>query len=154
MTLFVANAQLLIDAADDATAYAVLARALEIARQSVPEPDRVLDATPSDMRLAHAQVVDLVERGAYASGDAFADWVLYSPSVHARSGSNGGYYAASAGWNVHVRLATRFDGAGTLPMPGSPGDARFVLAREALADRAAGAGGADVSNGGPGTGAR
>ena len=124
----VARIRILCDETDEARVYDGINEMLRAAQEPVEEGDApwIVDWAIDSVDPTHAALDDSIVNETYVEGEAFRDWVIYSPS-EARAQDGDGYWSNEYGWTT-LDLATKFD-AIERALPRSIGnDATWMLA--------------------------
>lgn len=114
---FIATLQILIDDPNESTVYDGLNELLRDAKAggaNGENQDWILDWKFASVDLASDSLNDSICNETYAEGDAFRDWVIFSPS-EAATQDGAGFWSNEYGWTT-LDLATKF-GATTWELP-------------------------------------
>lgn len=118
--------EVLVDSPDENSVVDGLNELLRNAQ--VSEAGSIVDWTIEDASPIHYALQDSLTNETYSEGEAFEDWVIYSPSEAAVCDDNAGFWSNEYGWTV-FDLATRFDGR-HLNLPSTTNDdAVLILAK-------------------------
>lgn len=122
---------LLVDDADEAAASALISEIMATAMQQTLDgvDSKVLDFEVSDASRTITELDDSVVNETYVEGNAFSDWVIYSPSEAAQSEDRAGFWSNTYGWTTYD-LATRLPPVFRLPQS-TANDAVWMLAKNA-----------------------
>lgn len=126
----IAVIKVLVDETSVSNVHDSLNELLRQAQES--ENSNVLDWAIDDALPVHDALADSISNATYAEGDAFLNWVIYSPSQAKLSDDKAGFWSNEYGWTT-LDLATRLTAQGPVNMVLSEeNDAVLMLETQAI----------------------
>lgn len=116
---------LFVDSDDEAQASIIAENSLETAKQKFGA--YIVDSEIGTSA-ANASLCDSLVNETYKSGDAFSNWMIYSPSEAKASNGAAGYWSEEYDW-TSFDLATRFSADAEVLPESAEDDVVFVLER-------------------------
>lgn len=128
---FLVTVNVLVNKTDESSASALISEILGTAMYENLDgvESKVLDFEVSEVSRTITELDDSISNEIYAEGDAFSDWVVYSPSEAAQSEDSAGFWSNTYGWTTYDR-ATRLPPVFRLPQS-TANDAVWMLAKNA-----------------------
>jgi hypothetical protein len=132
---YIANVKILVDEVDENTVSEKLNALLQAAKTGSLNGDEgwIVDWQIGEIAPVDESLEDSIVNGTYEEGEAFEDWVIFSPSEC--KNENAGYWSNEWGWTTFDE-ATHFNGIDPTTFPVIPvssgNDAMLIMAKHRL----------------------